>query len=394
MAFARPLRHPCCPYLETIALVLLFLPVHASSGGSSILFQWDPPENTSTIRSFLLDVSYDDEDAAADAGAGEEGGGATGASSSSSSSSSSAGATPTAAYRQAAVKLRISRDTVVRELVSCSLRARGLYHSTDQVETVSATVCDNAPGGRSSLPWCVGNDPQQQIRLAETGPTWSAIGARALGAWYERGAGSYNFSNTWHVRHAPYWRTALAGLVGKPGAAVLEVGTFEGLASSFLLHEILTHETARLVCVDTFQGSSEHEPAQVTNLFERHRANIGATGFSDKVTVRVGKSQQVLRDLSVDEPFDAIYIDASHHAADVLQDAAISWGLLKDQGLMIFDDVLWVETDPDGQRRQWGSLNHPKPAVDAFVAVMANELEVIHRDYQVIIRKTERECIT
>ena len=40
-------------------------------------------------------------------------------------------------------------------------------------------------------------------------------------------------------------------------------------------------------------------------------------------------------------PFDLIYIDGSHTAADVLTDAVLAFQLLRVGGVMIFDDYLW-----------------------------------------------------
>lgn len=36
--------------------------------------------------------------------------------------------------------------------------------------------------------------------------------------------------------------------------------------------------------------------------------------------------------------FDLIYVDASHVAIDVLQDAVVCWRLLEVEGILIFDD--------------------------------------------------------
>jgi hypothetical protein len=40
--------------------------------------------------------------------------------------------------------------------------------------------------------------------------------------------------------------------------------------------------------------------------------------------------------------FDLIDVDGSHLAADVLQDAVLSFHLLRSAGLPIFDDCLWI----------------------------------------------------
>ena len=77
--------------------------------------------------------------------------------------------------------------------------------------------------------------------------------------------------------------------------------------------------------------------------------------------------------------FDFVYVDASHTAPDVLTDACVAWPLLKDKGVMVFDDYLWGE--------QRDVLHRPKLAVDAFVNIFAEQLKPVHMGYQYIVRK-------
>jgi predicted O-methyltransferase YrrM len=77
--------------------------------------------------------------------------------------------------------------------------------------------------------------------------------------------------------------------------------------------------------------------------------------------------------------YDFIYIDGSHVAKDVLTDACMAWQILKPQGIMVFDDYLWgVPRDV---------LHRPKPAIDAFTTIFAEEAEIISNGYQVAVKK-------
>ena len=76
--------------------------------------------------------------------------------------------------------------------------------------------------------------------------------------------------------------------------------------------------------------------------------------------------------------FDVASVDGSHVARDVLTDAVLTWPLLKSGGLLIFDDYGWNHPD---------RLQQPRPAIDAFVDLFAPELELIHMEYRVIVRK-------
>jgi predicted O-methyltransferase YrrM len=89
-------------------------------------------------------------------------------------------------------------------------------------------------------------------------------------------------------------------------------------------------------------------------------------------------SQIEMRKLPL-ESFDFIYIDGSHMAEDVLEDAVLAWRLLKPGGLIIFDDYVWRLDHPPEKR--------PRLAIDAFYRFYANQIEVVHNAYQLILRK-------
>ena len=55
-------------------------------------------------------------------------------------------------------------------------------------------------------------------------------------AWRE--SSSFQFTNNWHMMWSRIWRFHLADLVGRPGIAALEVGSFEGQAAVWLLKEV------------------------------------------------------------------------------------------------------------------------------------------------------------
>lgn len=75
-----------------------------------------------------------------------------------------------------------------------------------------------------------------------------------------------------------------------------------------------------------------------------------------------------------------VYIDASHIASDVLEDTLLVWGLMQQNGVIIFDDYGF----------SFGSgvdENPPKVAIDAFLKIFEKKLKIIHHGYQVILEK-------
>ncbi|MBD2359581.1 glycosyltransferase [Tolypothrix sp. FACHB-123] len=192
----------------------------------------------------------------------------------------------------------------------------------------------------------------------------------------------YQFTQDWFSIHIPIWEQLLKNFVNLPNLRFLEIGSWEGRSTCWLLDNILTHESAKITCIDTFVGSMEHQNLDVSSLqslSKRFDFNIAQTGSSHKVEKIVGISQEVLRTLPIDT-YDFLYIDGSHIAADVLEDAVLGWRLVKSQGIIIFDDYNWPKfTD--------NLTQHPKLAIDAFLRVFSEKIQVIYQGYQVIVQK-------
>ena len=69
------------------------------------------------------------------------------------------------------------------------------------------------------------------------------------------------------------------------------------------------------------------------------------------------------------EKFDFIYVDACHKACSVLRDAVLSYELLTDGGVMVFDDYLWNDFDD--------LALSPKIGLDAFTSCYRKEISYI-----------------
>ena len=84
--------------------------------------------------------------------------------------------------------------------------------------------------------------------------------------------------------------------------------------------------------------------------------------------------------------FDFIYVDGNHDEKAVIKDAIGSFRILKKGGIIAFDDYLLGIRYPNspGSKAMNGST---KRAIDYFLDVFQDEIEVIHKDYQVWIKK-------
>jgi predicted O-methyltransferase YrrM len=183
----------------------------------------------------------------------------------------------------------------------------------------------------------------------------------------------YQFSSDWFTHNIPVWEQFLAAFKDKADVRYLEVGVFEGRSAVWMLENILTHPSARLTAIDIFPD----------DLLDRFVGNIEKSGFRDKVEIFKGKSQEKLRELPL-ASYDLIYIDASHRAKHVFLDTALSWDLLKDGGLLIFDDYLPNTEIPADLL--------PKGSIDTFLMAFGDEIELLHSEYQIIVRKSKHAC--
>jgi SAM-dependent methyltransferase len=178
-------------------------------------------------------------------------------------------------------------------------------------------------------------------------------------------------NDVWSM-HIPRWvEHVLPVFHGHTEPEVLEVGALEGRSAIWMARHVGVR--AHVTCVDLFDVG-QHE--------RNFRHNIAAAGLQQRVERRVGASEDVICALAR-RPFDLIYIDADHRASAVLTDAVLCWRILKPGGLLVFDDYPLQLATPYG-------LDGPKRAIDAFLAINAPNLDVVCKDWQVIVRKLYR----
>lgn len=193
----------------------------------------------------------------------------------------------------------------------------------------------------------------------------------------------YQFTKDWFNWAPDVWTQLiphLSGIAGKRN--FLEIGSFEG-RSSVWIAENMMQDGDHLRCIDTWEGGEEHGDEDMGTVEERFRANLVVA--TDKFPERLifqskGTSITRLAQLQGKTMFDFIYIDGSHLAKDVLTDACMAWPLLKPKGMVVFDDYLWSPSARD-------ILHRPKAAIDAFCNLFAEEAEIVHVGYQLVIRK-------
>lgn len=186
------------------------------------------------------------------------------------------------------------------------------------------------------------------------------ISAQDLDKWFL----GKNFSTEWTSRNIPHWQPVLDALSADP--TVLELGTWEGRTAVMLANYL---PGSRITCVDGFDFGNEG----------RFDGNVHE--FGERIEKVKSHTIPALHNLIwAGRRYELIYVDASHERDLTLIDALMSWKMLKVGGFMIFDDYGMADTDMEDEEK-------PKTGIDTFLDLQARHLEVLHKDYQVVIRK-------
>jgi predicted O-methyltransferase YrrM len=180
------------------------------------------------------------------------------------------------------------------------------------------------------------------------------------------------FTVDWFTKNIPLWKNIFEST--KIPENVLEIGSFEGRSTCW----ILENTQARVTCVDTWEGSDEHTEEEKSGLFDRFEDSI--KNYRDRISIHRGFSGEVLRQFPCDSTFDFIYIDGSHYSKDVLEDAILSWRLLKPGGVIVFDDFNWQLPGTD-----INDLKNPRKGIETFCHIFQPILLV--KSDQLVIQK-------
>lgn len=162
-----------------------------------------------------------------------------------------------------------------------------------------------------------------------------------------------------------------------PPVRYLEIGAFEGSSLAFV-HALLKGKVVA-IAIDPFVNYGEIPSVDMSSVEERFNRNMRSIGAEVR-TLRGTSIEFLPKLIAAGEEFDLIFIDGSHSALDVMTDATLSWQLLADRGLLIFDDYRF-------NIRENGKVFECKSAIDAFVQMVGREAEIIDVAAQVFIRR-------
>jgi predicted O-methyltransferase YrrM len=124
-------------------------------------------------------------------------------------------------------------------------------------------------------------------------------------------------------------------------------------------------EGGYLTCIDPF--FNDMRAVFDANIKEALRRNQVVS------TMQMTSYRALAQLIGMKQTYDFIYIDGVHSPLGVLTDACMSWGLLKEGGVMLFDDYLYPQ-EPT------------KVGIDAFLNSF-DGYEILVDNYQLAVKK-------
>ena len=219
------------------------------------------------------------------------------------------------------------------------------------------------------FPWVyshLGNALRQKGRLPEAAANFQK--ACQQRGWDSCVENDYFFTVDIFSHRLPIWSEHLKPLMGQP-INVLEVGTYQGMSSCWLLDRVLTHQDSKLTCID--------------NTFEqKFKDNIAKTGAASKVILLEGNTHPLMAQCQPGS-FDLINLQdrvrSSQHSE---KNAQLAWKLLKSGGLIVFSYYGW--------RNPQDPQEDPRVGIDRWLKSVQDQFEPVHLSpaiFQLIVRK-------
>jgi len=190
-----------------------------------------------------------------------------------------------------------------------------------------------------------------------------------------------DITSPWFYTHIEFWLYSIEkfDLKNKP-ISILEIGSWEGLSTYFMLDQM---QHSVVTSVDTWGGADEHKDGSATSrdsiIYVEDRFDRNLAPHKTRLTKFKGESIKFWALADENNKYDLIYIDGSHHVDDVLLDASRGFKLLKNSGIMIFDDYYFRYY----QRRDC----NPAYAINTFLRAHRGEYKILLFTQQLWIKK-------
>ena len=195
----------------------------------------------------------------------------------------------------------------------------------------------------------------------------------------------YKFTETWFDIAIQNWERLFPEFLKTHTIdSVLEIGCYEGRATTYLLDNFLKKDINYDI-IDTFGGSLEESGMAKTGkklkkddfIYQNFKHNTSFHSEANFQIYRELSQLQLPKLLEENKTYDFIYIDASHRADDTFVDAYFAHKLLNLGGMIIFDDFGWK--DPENLH----ASNSPELGIKMFFTNYGESYDIVMKGYQV-----------
>jgi tetratricopeptide (TPR) repeat protein len=184
-------------------------------------------------------------------------------------------------------------------------------------------------------------------------------GAAARIGWDTPAARQLTFAQEpWFLAHIANWQRHLAPIMGRVARA-LEIGCMEGLSAIWTIEHLLAPDGTITL----------NDLALRQALLD----NLRGAGHEHRAVLRPGSSALVLPRLPPAR-FGFVYVDGDHRPSGAFRDAVNALALVDDGGFIVLDDF-----GKENERTAVG--------LGLFLAMFADQVEILDRSYQVILRR-------
>jgi predicted O-methyltransferase YrrM len=191
---------------------------------------------------------------------------------------------------------------------------------------------------------------------------------------------TYEFTRDWFKTGEQVWPEIRKMMTRR--RYFLEIGSYEGRSTVWTIEHMMD-DASEITCIDTWEGGEEHGSDNMEEVERRFDYNISLaqSRFPGREVCKIKKPSHIaMAELIYSScSYDFIYIDGSHKAKDVLTDSCMAWKALNKHGFLVWDDYLW------GHPRD--VLNRPKAAIDAFMMMFGEEMQVVFLGYHMVVQK-------
>lgn len=155
-------------------------------------------------------------------------------------------------------------------------------------------------------------------------------------------------------RHDEFFRE----LIKKDVSLIVELGSWVGFSTRWFAENT---DCKNIVCIDTWKGSAEHSDFSQVQLDDLYKAFVQSCwGVRDKLIpmmMNTVRGMVKLKEYSISDYVDVVYVDASHQYEDVIVDLEMAWEIFPN-AILIGDDFTWRNPTQNRRRTVCEAVNY------------------------------------